>query len=379
MPDQTTPQRHEPAVATFSASARGGGELTLGGRLDCDGVTRSWAALHEALSAARGATLTIDARAVSYCDGSGIGILAGIVSAWRAKGGDARVEGLEPELARLVDLAATERPLERQRPLGFIAGVGAAALATAQALVGIVVFTGEVVLALLSALRAPQSIRWGDATRAFVKAGINALPVVCLLCFLIGAIIAFQTIGPMSQYGAKLQVAQVVGVAIIRELGPLITAVVLTGRSGSAFAAELGTMRVTQEIDALTTFGLEPVRFLVLPRMVAAIVALPLLAAFGDLMGVAGGYAVLAANGFSIGQYVEQLRMILTPTDVLQGLAKALAFAVLVGGIGCYCGLETREGPGAVGDSTTRAVVAGIILIIVADAVLGTVFHVVGL
>ncbi|MDZ4830976.1 MAG: ABC transporter permease [Phycisphaerae bacterium] len=356
-----------------------GGALRVAGRLDSAGITATWPALCVAMSSARRGSLTIDASDVTYCDGSGIGILAGLVGAWRSAGGTASIAGLQSDLARLVEVAADAKVPEAPRSVGFVASCGESAIATTKTLVDLVNFIGRVLVILVEALVRPRSIRWSDTLRTFLKAGVLALPVVSLLCFLIGAIIAFQTIGPMSQYGAKLQVAQVVGVAVIRELGPLITAIVLAGRSGSAFAAEIGTMRVTQEIDALSTFGLDPVRFLVVPRMLAAMFAMPLLSTFGDLMGVAGGFSVLMANGFTLGQYVDQLQISLTPSDFLQGLAKSVVFAILVGGTGCYCGLRTKEGPGAVGDSTTRSVVAGIVLIIAADAVLGAVFHVVGI
>jgi phospholipid/cholesterol/gamma-HCH transport system permease protein len=183
----------------------------------------------------------------------------------------------------------------------------------------------------------------------------------------------------MARYGAKLQVADVVAVSIVRELGPLITAIILAGRSGSAFAAEIGTMKVTQELDALRTFGIDPVRFLVLPRLIATVIVTPMLAVWASILGVAGGYVILVSEGITLSQYIDQVQSALTVGGFLQGLAKAAVFALLVAAIGCLAGLRTGQGPGAVGLSTTRAVVAGIVAIIVADSVLGSFFYTLGI
>jgi ABC transport permease subunit len=182
---------------------------------------------------------------------------------------------------------------------------------------------------------------------------------------------AFQTFDPMAKYGAKLQVADVVAVSVVRELGPLITAIILAGRSGSAFAAEIGTMKVTQELDALRTFGIDPVRFLVIPRLIATTIVTPMLAIWASILGVAGGYMILAPEGFTLAQYADEVRQAVTVGGFVQGLVKAAVFAILVASIGCLSGLRTGQGPGAVGLSTTRAVVAGIVAIILADSVLG--------
>jgi phospholipid/cholesterol/gamma-HCH transport system permease protein len=183
----------------------------------------------------------------------------------------------------------------------------------------------------------------------------------------------------MAKYGAKLQVADVVAISIVRELGPLITAIILAGRSGSAFAAEIGTMKVTQELDALRTFGIDPVRFLVIPRILAVVLVTPLLSVYATILGVAGGFLILGPEGFTLAQYIDEVRGALDVGDFLQGLVKAAIFALLVGAIGCLAGMRTGQGPGAVGLSTTRAVVAGIVAIVIADAVLGSFFYALGI
>jgi len=228
---------------------------------------------------------------------------------------------------------------------------------------------------LSSVLLNPRSLRVRDTIAAMARHGVDAVPVVSLLGLLIGTIIAFQTFDPMAKFGAKLQVADVVAISVVRELGPLITAIILAGRSGSAFAAEIGTMKVTQELDALRTFGIDPVRFLVVPRILAVVVVTPLLSVFATILGVAGGFLILGPEGFTFAQYYDEVRSALTVGGFLQGLAKAAVFALLVGAIGCLAGLRTGQGPGAVGLSTTRAVVAGIVAIVIADAILGAFFY----
>jgi len=247
------------------------------------------------------------------------------------------------------------------------------------AIVGQVQFAGAVVLCLLAAIANPRMFRLSTMLQVASRAIVDAIPVVCLLGFLIGAIIAFQTLAPMARYGAQLQVAQIVGVSMIRELGPLMTAIILAGRTGSAFAAEIGTMKVTEEIDALKTFGLDPVRFLVIPRMAPVTLLMPLLSVFTTLMGVLGGYVVMSAHGFSLGIYLNTITNNMAPHDFLQGLLKAMIFGMLVTGTGCHSGLLTLEGPGAVGASTTRAVVSGIVMVVVADGILGALFYTIGI
>jgi phospholipid/cholesterol/gamma-HCH transport system permease protein len=243
----------------------------------------------------------------------------------------------------------------------------------------IVEFLGEAIAALVWSLARPGSIRWRDTLVIAEKLGANAVPVVCLLGWLVGLIISFQSAAPLQRFAADSMIPTLLSISMVRELGPLFTAIILAGRSGSAFAAEIGTMKVTEEINALTTFGLEPVRFLVVPRLIAAVLMTPLLSVLCTLAGLLGGYAVMASLGYPLVFYVNEVRASIDWIDLLQGLFKAGVFAFLVAGIGCLRGLRTASGPGAVGDSTTRAVVAGIILVVAADGVMGVVFYYAGI
>jgi phospholipid/cholesterol/gamma-HCH transport system permease protein len=202
--------------------------------------------------------------------------------------------------------------------------------------------------------------------------------ITALLGFLIGLILAFQSAVAMQKFGVEVFVADLVVISLFRELGPLITAFILASRSGSAFAAELGTMKVNEEIDALTTMGLDPVRFLVLPRVVAAVAVLPLLTLFNHFFGLVGCGVVMTSLDIPVATYLERVREAADLGDLFGGLIKTFVFGTLIAGIGCLRGLQTGTGPSAVGDSATRAVVSGIVAIVVADGVFAVLYYFLG-
>jgi phospholipid/cholesterol/gamma-HCH transport system permease protein len=193
-----------------------------------------------------------------------------------------------------------------------------------------------------------------------------------------GLIMAFQAAIPLRQFGADIFVANLVALAMLRELGPLMTAIILAGRSGSAFAAELGTMKVREEIDALITMGLDPVQFLVVPRVIAAVLMTPLLTVFSNLLGLLGGSVVVLSLGFPLITFFNQVQSAATYGDFTGGLVKSFVFGVLVAAIGCLRGLQTQPSATAVGESTTRAVVSGIILIVITDGIFSVVYYYLG-
>jgi phospholipid/cholesterol/gamma-HCH transport system permease protein len=239
-------------------------------------------------------------------------------------------------------------------------------------------FVGELTAALAHAALHPRGVRWRDALRVAESAGVNALPIVALVSFLMGLIMAFQAAVPLRQFGAELFVANLIALSMLRELGPLMTAIILAGRSGSAFAAELGTMKVREEIDALKTMGLDPVRFLVVTRVVAAVAMTPLLTIFADLLGLMGGSVVMLSLGFPLITYFNQIQYAVTYGSLLGGLLKAFVFGILVAAIGCLRGLQTGTGATAVGESTTSAVVSGIILIAITDGIFSVIYYYLG-
>jgi phospholipid/cholesterol/gamma-HCH transport system permease protein len=212
-------------------------------------------------------------------------------------------------------------------------------------------------------------MRWGEVMRVFEKAGVNALPIISLISLLVGLIIAFESAQPFRMFGAQIFIADMIGLVMVRELGPLMTAIMLAGRSGSAFAAELGTMKVNEELNALETMGLDPMRFLVVQRVLAGLLLTPLLTIYSMLMGVLGGVIVMLGLGFPMAIIFNQLESSVQIGDIMVGTTKGLVFGIIVASMGCLRGLQTQKGPSAVGDSTTRAVVSSILLLIIADAI----------
>ena len=236
-------------------------------------------------------------------------------------------------------------------------------------------FLGQTLVVLLRFIRRPRELRWTDVWLTYERAGVQALVVVGLIAFLTGLIMAFQAAPPLQEFGVDIYVVNLVSLAMLRELGPIMTAIVLAGRSGSAFAAEIGTMKVNEEINALTTMGLDPVRFLVAPRVLAGVLVTPVLTIYANLVGVGGGLAVMMGHGYPPVILWRQLVSAVEINDVLAGLIKAFVFGALVAGIGCLRGLQTKSGASAVGVSTTRSVVTSIFFIVVVDAIFAVVYY----
>jgi phospholipid/cholesterol/gamma-HCH transport system permease protein len=221
--------------------------------------------------------------------------------------------------------------------------------------------------ALRAAITKHGTLRWGDVLDVATEAGANAVPIVVLIGFLMGVIIAFE-IGLVAQkFGAVIFVVNGVGIAMLRELGPLMTAIVFAGRTGAAFAAQLGTQKVNEEVNAISTFGLDPIRFLVLPRLLAAMLVLPLLAVIADVVGLFGGALVMSTFDVSLVQFFTQLLGAVSGSDFVLGIVKAAVFGLTIAAVGCQRGLATGAGATSVGLSATSAVVTSIVLIVVID------------
>jgi len=222
---------------------------------------------------------------------------------------------------------------------------------------------------------APARCRWRPLLYNLRSAGFDALPIVGLLSFLLGIVIAYQGAGQLRQYGANIFVADLVGLSMLREFAPLITAIIIAGRSGSAYAAQIGTMSVTEEIDALRTLGIAPLDLLVLPKIFALAVALPLLTVFSDVLGVFGGMLMARAQlGVSFGEFIDRFVKAVSVTSYLVGICKAPVFAMIIAVIGCFQGFRTRGGADSVGRQTTRSVVQSTFLVILADALFSVAF-----
>jgi phospholipid/cholesterol/gamma-HCH transport system permease protein len=354
--------------------------VVLTGDLTSATISGIRASIEQSLPARISKGIALDLAGVTQLDASGVSIAVFLSRLATARALTYQTLGANKDRELLVDLALRGQELQPHPPhISAVRVAGIFAIGAGAFVVELISFIGEMSLVVVHIVKRPKLLRMRDTVNFMARHGTDAVPVVGLLGLLIGAIIAFQTFDPLAKYGAKLQVADVVAISIVRELGPLITAIILAGRSGSAFAAEIGTMKVTQELDALRTFGIDPVRFLVIPRLLAVVIVTPLLSVYASILGVFGGYLILGPHGFTGAQYMDEVRKALTIGGFLQGLAKAAVFAILVASIGCLAGLRTGQGPGAVGMSTTRAVVAGIVAIVVADSVLGAFFYTLGI
>ncbi len=367
------------AAAAESLLRDGALLFRLSGWLDAHTIGAIWNRCVREISQQRPQQVEVDASAVDYCDGAGIALIVELRRSATALKLPFAVHGLKPEFQTLLDEFApgsmAEVQVDKPEPKHLPEEVGRAAYQVWRDMSALVQFIGELAVALFLAARHPGKVRWRDALLAAENAGVNALPIVALISFLMGLIMAFQSAVPMRQFGVEIFVADLVALSMLRELGPLMTAIILAGRSGSAFAAEIGTMKVNEEINALTTMGLDPVRFLVVTRVIAAVTMMPLLTIFANLMGLFGGSVVLLSMDYPLVTYVQEVLGAVQLKDLFSGMAKAIVFGVLVAGIGCLRGLQTKTGASAVGLSTTSAVVSGIVLIVLADGVFSVVFY----
>jgi len=357
--------------------------FALSGRLDSSSVGSIWKRASESFSAGDYERLVVDASGVDYCDGSGLALLANLLRRARVDQKTADIEGLREQFKHQLDQISLKDLLEpvpeTAQRVSIPEEVGEATVGMLGGLRELITFTGEIVYVTIRSLRHPSSIRWKDVGMVVEKTGTDAIPIICLVNFLIGLILAFQSAIAMKMFGAEVYVGMLVSIAVVRELGPLMTAILLAARTGSAFAAEIGTMKVNEEVDALTTMGLDPTRFLVVTRVLAATFATPLLTLFAILLGVLGGAAVFSTFDYSMVTYWNQVRGIVDYTDLFGGLVKVVVFGAIVAGVGCLRGLQTGQGASAVGDSTTRAVVSGIVLIVAVDGIFGAVYYVLGI
>ncbi len=272
-------------------------------------------------------------------------------------------------LARAVPERAGARRTAQKK--STLAEIGKAVLNGLKDAKGLIAFIGETVLASMTLIRGKARFRVVDLVLCIQDAGPSALPIVTLISLLVGLILAFVGAVQLAMFGAQIYIADLVGLGTVREMGALMTAVIMSGRTGAAYAAQLGTMNVNSEIDALKTMGISPMEFLVLPRMLALILMMPLLCLYADLMGILGGALVtVSAFDVSLIQYYNEIQKAVDLTDFGIGLVKSLVFATLIATAGCMRGLQCGRSASAVGDAATTAVVNSIVYIVVADSVI---------
>ncbi len=257
--------------------------------------------------------------------------------------------------------------------------IGIASASVFRDMIEMVCFVGDLSKVSWRVLRKPSQLRWKETLYYMDMCGSQAVPIVLMICFLMGVILGFQAAVQMRKFGTELYVADLVGFSILKELGPLMVAMIATGRAGSAFAAEIGTMKVNDEISALETMGFAPSRFLVIPKMLAMVIVSPVLTVFGDVIGIVGGFVVgTTMLGLPLMAYYNRTVEVLYPMVFMLGMVKSVVFALIIAVIGCLRGFQAECNAQGVGRATTSAVVTSIFLIVIADAVLTIIFSLMG-
>jgi phospholipid/cholesterol/gamma-HCH transport system permease protein len=368
---------------TWRASDSNGGHLqiAIGGSITLDEAAGLWKRVSEVLERERRITrATIDLSAVETIDGSCMALLVHLRAELAKRRVPCEFTGGSKELRRLLELHGRRRGRRRppRRPRNAVEQVGHATTNMFSATLHVLDFFGELMVAAFTALKTPRSLNLRDVGLTMERAGADAVPIVLLINFLTGFVMAFQAAAQLSRFGANIFVADLVGLAMVRELGPLMTAIIVCGRSGASFAAELGTMKVSEEVDALRTMGLLPLRYLVLPRVLGLMLVAPALTLLADAIGIAGGVLVASASlDVTPAAFITELQQVMVPWDVISGLIKSVVFSGTLGIIACQQGLSTGGGAEGVGRQTTSAVVISLFALILLDALFTVLFGII--
>lgn len=324
----------------------------------------------------------LDMAGVEWLDGGAMALLAHFRCELYRRGGRAEFQGASEAVQEIIRIYRSDQPVtarKRRKARGTLDQLGEATLVILRELQLTLAFLGQLLRALAGVVRDPKSANLRELPPTMERTGADAVPIVLLINFLVGLVMAFQASRQLARFGANILVADLIGISVTRELGPLMTAIVVSGRSGAAFAAELGSMRVNEEVDALRTMGLEPMRFLVAPRLFALMIVVPLLSVLADVVGILGGMVVaMTSLELTPIAYIHQLQKAVTAWDVGSGIIKSVLFAIAIAMIACQQGLATEGGAEGVGRRTTAAVVTTLFALIMIDALFTIFFRVIG-
>ena len=375
-------------VAVWSSIDASHAKVTLSGVINVYTLGDVWTQIRDSQNAwlanipaanLPNASLVFDAAQITSLDGAGIAFLIGVEEAQQKAGAQFAIQGLDSRYEPLLhefDPISNLFPIPAVKPKqNFIVSAGMAAQNLLEDAKGLITFTGHLAADLAWSIRNIRQVRWGDFVNTAVEAGIAALPIVGLVSFLIGVILSFQAAIGLKQFGATTFVGPLAALGIVREMGPLITAILLAGRSSAAFAAEIGTMTVNSEVDALVTGGLSPIRFLVVPRVLAGILVAPILTLFSDVVSIIASMFTMLLYGIPFINFYNGMLSAVDVQDVLSGLIKATMFGVVVSAMGCLRGMQTGTGAAAVGISATRAVVSSIVMIVIVDGIFAVISY----
>ncbi len=367
-------ERSETGALALDETGPGAVVLRLSGALDAAGVARLWTPALEAARRPDLRELRVELSGSEYVDGAGLALLVALEAAARGSGARFALAGLPERYAPLLALAEKAAPTASPGRPVRVFGVREWRKILAD-LRAVVAFIGECSLVVWRSLTHPRSVRWGDVLHSAVAIGVESLPILLLIGFLMGLIMSFQSVITLERFGGEIYVPNMLGLVMFREMGPLVTAILLASRSGSAFAAEIGTMRVNEELDALSTMGISPVRFLVGPRILSALAVVPIMTIIFNFASLIGGALVMLSIGFPLVTFTSRVFANVHYTELFGSLFKIIVFSLLVAGVSCLHGLRTGGGASAVGRSTTSAVVSGLVLITVADGLFAVLFY----
>ena len=366
----------QPATYGLTTEGQKGREVQLGlsGRIALDNVYGLWQELQKQLDEMIPAKLEVDLAQVEYLDSSGA--LALILLEKEAKNRNislsfANASESAQRIMGLIDPATLDLPpLRQEEELNFFEHLGQAALGVVDEAYQLLSFFGKLTVSLIFLLFRPRMVRWGEVLVYMQRTGVEAFPILGMMSLLMGLVIAFMSSFTLQEFGAIIYVAALVGVGFVRALGALLTGILVAGRSGSAFAAEIGTMQVNEEVDALEVMGFEPIQFLAVPKVLATMLVMPILTLYSIFFGVLGGFLVgVTVLDISIYSYINQTQNALVVFDIFYSLIEAVIYGMIIAAIGCQRGFQVRGGAEEVGTATTSAVVAGLFLILVAAAI----------
>lgn len=364
------------------AEARGT-RLLLTGRFTFAEATPLWNELRARLKALKKRErVDLDLKGAEFVDGGAMALLAHFRAEVYRRGGRAEFVEASESVQEIVRLYRADQPvgrIKKKKAKSAIEQIGEASMSIVLEAQLMLAFLGQLVVAMAGVVREPKSANLRDLMPTMERTGADAVPIVLLINFLVGLVMAFQASVQLKRFGAQILVADLIGISVTRELGPLMTAIVVCGRSGAAFAAELGSMKVNEEVDALRTMGLGPMRYLVFPRLVALMLVMPLLSILADGMGLLGGLIVaITSLDLTSTAYFNELEKAVSTWDVTSGLLKSVLFAAAISLIACQQGLATEGGAEGVGKRTTSAVVTTLFALIMIDAIFTVFFRAVG-
>lgn len=354
-------------------------KLTLPQRLDINEIAKIWDSCINLVKNSSCQSLIIDLTQVNYCDSAGTALIKVLQRTMLASGKNCTTQNLQPSLKKLLNYADKEPPKTKDNPpapLKFPANLGLISLNIAKNIRENIIFVGRLTQALCRSLVNPRQIRWGDFLRITEDSGPKAVPIVALIGFLIGLISTFQAAPSFGNFGMQIYMIDLVALGLVREMGPLLTAVLLAGRTASAFASELGIMKIDQEIDALKTMGLNPIQFLVVPRVLAVTLITPILECLFIIFGLLGCMTVMATLGYTFDAFFHRLYQAVSALDYFGGLIKVSVFGLVIASTGCLHGIKTSLGATALGRSTTQAVVNSLIMLVVTDGIFALIYYV---